>query len=171
MSNSHDIKIEDFRPLALKVASRYRNKGIEWEELKGIAYIGLVKAKAVFDPSRGSFATIAMQSVRSEITNTFDNGRNKLKLQYSNWATIIDEIPDKEPSALELIIDKQQVLRLYEALDKLPERHKFIVTQRYLKGDVTLRELADSLRISYQRVAQIEESALKQLRRILNVNM
>lgn len=58
--------------------------------------------------------------------------------------------------------------KLWQHLEKLNERERYIVEQRYLVNDegagVPLREMADKYNISCERVRQIEVAALKKLK-------
>lgn len=58
--------------LARAIASRYRSRGIEWDDLLQVAYLALVKAVAGFDPeSPYRFSAYATATVRGEIKRWF----------------------------------------------------------------------------------------------------
>jgi len=74
----------------------------------------------------------------------------------------IDEIANFES-------DSMQSVHLTEVLSQLDERSKEIVENRWLKENkATLHELAKKYNISAERVRQIEESAIKKLRLLLD---
>ncbi len=57
---------------ARAVASRYRSKGVEWDDLVQVAYLALVKAVARFDPTTPHrFSAYAGATVRGEIKRWF----------------------------------------------------------------------------------------------------
>jgi RNA polymerase sigma-B factor len=59
-------------PLARAIASRYRAKGVEWDDLVQVAYLALTKAVAGFDPtSPYRFSAYATATVRGEIKRWF----------------------------------------------------------------------------------------------------
>jgi RNA polymerase sigma-B factor len=59
-------------PLARAIASRYRAKGVEWDDLLQVAYLALTKAVAGFDPtSPYRFSAYATATVRGEIKRWF----------------------------------------------------------------------------------------------------
>jgi RNA polymerase sigma-B factor len=62
--------------IARAVASRYRNRGIDFEDLTQVAFLGMWKAMQRFDPARGKdFLTFAIPTIRGEIKRYFrDNG-------------------------------------------------------------------------------------------------
>ncbi|HET7658942.1 MAG TPA: sigma-70 family RNA polymerase sigma factor [Oryzihumus sp.] len=57
---------------AENIASRYRGRGVDWEDLLQVAYVGLVKAVRGFRPSEGSsFAAYANPTISGEIKRHF----------------------------------------------------------------------------------------------------
>ena len=59
-------------------------------------------------------------------------------------------------------------VRLREAMDRLDERSRDIVSQRWLSEDkATLQELADRYGVSAERIRQLEKNAMGKLRRSL----
>jgi RNA polymerase sigma-B factor len=59
-------------PLARSIAVRYRNRGEPLEDLVQVAYLGLVKAVARFDPERGTdFMAFATPSITGEVRRWF----------------------------------------------------------------------------------------------------
>lgn len=67
-------------PLVHSLANRFRGRGIEYEELYSAGCVGLVKACANFDESRGlCFSTYAVPVILGEIKRLFrDNGSVKI---------------------------------------------------------------------------------------------
>lgn len=56
-------------------ANRFRNKGIEYDDLYGTGCIGLLKASKAFDPERGvRFSTYAVPVILGEIKRLFRDG-------------------------------------------------------------------------------------------------
>ena len=53
-------------------ANRFRNRGIEYEELYSAGCVGLLKAVKAFDPDRGAqFSTYAVPVILGEIKRLF----------------------------------------------------------------------------------------------------
>ena len=63
-------------PVAEAVASRYRNRGVESEDLRQVAYLALVKAAQRFDPEAGhAFLSFTVPTIRGEVRRYFrDHG-------------------------------------------------------------------------------------------------
>ena len=62
---------EKYKPLALKIARRYRNLGISNDELCSAALLGLTVASRKFDPTRGAFGPYAKHWIKGELTRLF----------------------------------------------------------------------------------------------------
>jgi RNA polymerase primary sigma factor len=68
----------------------------------------------------------------------------------------------------EEVVEEAEMALLFEALERLPERVRHVLVRRYgLDGDepATLRELAEELGISRERVRQLQREAERRLRR------
>lgn len=67
----HDL-VETNAPVARSMASRYRNRGIDLDDLEQVALLGLTKAAERFDPSAGhDFLSFAVPTVRGELRRHF----------------------------------------------------------------------------------------------------
>ncbi|GGL17721.1 SigB/SigF/SigG family RNA polymerase sigma factor [Streptomyces flaveus] len=59
-------------PMAVRLARRFRHRGETFEDLKQVAQLGLVKAVARFDPSRGTaFPSFAIPTILGEVKRHF----------------------------------------------------------------------------------------------------
>lgn len=64
--------VERHQGFAYHLAQRYDNKGVEGDDLRQVALVGLVKAVDRFDPDRGvKFATFARPYIEGEIRHHF----------------------------------------------------------------------------------------------------
>ncbi|MFI5732313.1 SigB/SigF/SigG family RNA polymerase sigma factor [Kribbella sp. NPDC051587] len=67
-----DQAIELHLAVAHSIASRFRNRGVESDDLDQVAYLGLVKAARSFDPSTGTpFLAYAVPTIRGEVKRYF----------------------------------------------------------------------------------------------------
>ncbi len=72
---TRDEFIESNLPLVHSLASRFKGRGIEYEELYSAGCVGLVKASDRFDESRGlCFSTYAVPVIIGEIKQLFRDG-------------------------------------------------------------------------------------------------
>jgi RNA polymerase sigma-B factor len=75
-SNARDLLIheliENNLDVATSIASRYRNRGIDVDDLQQVALLGLTKAAKRFDPDAGhDFLSFAVPTIRGEVRRHF----------------------------------------------------------------------------------------------------
>ncbi|MDR7254829.1 RNA polymerase sigma-B factor [Nocardioides sp. BE266] len=71
-SPSSDALVEENMPIARSMAARYRNRGIDLDDLEQVALLGLTKAARRFDPEAGhDFLSYAVPTVRGELRRHF----------------------------------------------------------------------------------------------------
>ena len=147
-------------------------------EMISIGTVGLIKAVRTFDMTKGSrLATYAAKCIDNELLMNFRSDKkhyNEVSLQEpigtdkeGNEISIIDVIESGEKNFLDEYILKCDIVKLYEAIDKvLDDREKYIIINRYgLNGaiEVTQREIADKLKMSRSYVSRIEKRAIEKL--------
>jgi DNA-directed RNA polymerase sigma subunit (sigma70/sigma32) len=76
-----------------------------------------------------------------------------------------DEDAGEEFDEVERRIDASRLLA--SALHQLPARERHVVTRHYTSEPATLSELSRDLGVCHQRVAQLEDRALSELRKIV----
>lgn len=75
MSNTNTPLAEENLGLVHLCANRFRNRGIEYDDLYGAGCIGLIKAAKAFDSERGvKFSTYAVPVILGEIKRLFRDG-------------------------------------------------------------------------------------------------
>ena len=87
-------------------------------------------------------------------------------------ATMLESLPDERQNQEELLAEAQENSILERevaaALTGLNEKERFVIEQRVsADAPLTLQEIADHFSISRERVRQIEEGALKKMKRAL----
>ncbi len=68
---ARDELVERLRPLARKLAARYRNSAESREDLEQVAYLGLLKAIERADPDRGPVIRFAIPTILGELKRHF----------------------------------------------------------------------------------------------------
>ncbi|MCA1699822.1 MAG: SigB/SigF/SigG family RNA polymerase sigma factor [Actinobacteria bacterium] len=63
--------IEQFLPLARRLAARYRHSGESLDDLEQVASLGLIKAVDRYDPGVGAFPRFAMPTISGELKRHF----------------------------------------------------------------------------------------------------
>ncbi|RMH59920.1 MAG: sigma-70 family RNA polymerase sigma factor [Zetaproteobacteria bacterium] len=107
------------------------------------------------------------------IANAFLQRDVSLDQEQGEGRAMITALPSPEATPEEQALNNDwnmhQHQRLEHALGQLPERDRLIVRRRHLLDEpATLRELADELGVSIERVRQLERRALKRLRELLS---
>jgi RNA polymerase sigma-32 factor len=86
--------------------------------------------------------------------------------------TFLETLPDLRQNQEELLAENQETVLLEQgvasALQNLNEKERFVIEQRVTADNpMTLQEIADHFSISRERVRQIEDGALKKMKRFL----
>ena len=137
-------------------------------DMIGAGSIGLLSAAEQFDHRRGTrFSTYATPCIRNEIRSFLD---------WDDGETVLPALAktptDSCPSVEEQVCDRIMFQSLMAETEKLPDRERHVIQRRHLSGDDKPPALAAVGKelggISGERVRQIEEKALKKLRRWWN---
>jgi RNA polymerase sigma-32 factor len=86
--------------------------------------------------------------------------------------TFLESLPDLRQNQEELLAEAQEsdilVRGVAGALENLNEKERFVIERRVTsESPMTLQEIADHFALSRERVRQIEEGALKKMKRLL----
>lgn len=175
--------------LVLKVANDYKWFGMDFEDIVSSGTIGLLKAIDKFDPEKGGFSAcasiyinkyirMALDSYRGIHTKRYDRmtreERSSLVMESLNEKVgdgdteFADSLASDEVSPSEAVEKASSIDAVRDAIDNaLDSREQYVVRARYgLDGNevLTLREIAEKLGMTHERVRQIEVSALTKLR-------
>lgn len=135
------------------------------------SYISLVQAVKYYDSNKSyKFTTYLSQTIKSVPTRLLHSYDDTISLN----ATIRD---DEETELLELIEDTQALEQfqnsiylndlsryIYKALERLEPLQRDILVYIYFNGD-ELQTIADRLTITREKVRQIRDKALRELRK------
>ena len=167
--------------LVVYIARRFENTGINIEDLISIGTIGLIKAIGTFRADRNiKLATYASRCIENEIL------MHIRKISGQKTEVSLDEPINTDWDGNELLLsdilgtDNDTVMRpmeedvehqlLREALARLPERDRYIVSMRFgLAGqqEMTQKEVADLMGISQSYISRLEKRIMQRLRRDL----
>lgn len=87
--------------------------------------------------------------------------------------TFLESLPDLRQNQEELLVEHQErdILErgVASALENLNEKERFVIERRVAsESPMTLQEIADHFSLSRERVRQIEDGALKKMKRLLS---
>ncbi len=167
--------------LVVYIARRFENTGIHIEDLISIGTIGLIKGISTFKTDRNiKLATYCSRCIENEILmhiRKISGQKTEISLDEpinTDWdgnelllADILGTDGDTVMRPLEEDVE-HQLLR--EALGRLPERDRYIISLRFgLNGqeERTQKEVADLLGISQSYISRLEKRIMLRLRRDL----
>ena len=162
--------------LVVYIAKRFENTGINIEDLISIGTIGLIKAVSTFKAEKNiKLATYASRCIENEILMYFRSQRGEISFDEplnTDWdgnelllSDILGTEEDVVMKPLEEDVDRQL---LSQALERLEEREKLIITLRYGLGggqEKTQKEVADQLGISQSYISRLEKRIIERLKR------
>ena len=176
---ARDLLIEHNLRLVAYIARRFENTGVHIEDLISIGTIGLIKAVGTYQPAKAiKLATYASRCIENEILMYLRKTANqKTELSFdeplnTDWdgnelllSDILGTEGDVVMKPIEADVDRQL---LSDALEKLEERERRIITMRFgLDGrpERTQKEVADQLGISQSYISRLEKRIIARLKK------
>lgn len=173
--------IEHNLRLVVYIARRFDNTGVNLEDLISIGTIGLIKAIGSYRMDKNiKLATYASRCIENEILmhiRKISNQRTEVSLEEpinmdgeGNELLLSDILGTEEDIVCKPLEDDVDLQLLREALERLPQREKDIVTMRYgLSGckELTQKEVALRMGISQSYISRLEKRIMLRLRKEL----
>ena len=165
--------------LVAYIARRFENTGVGIEDLISIGTIGLIKAINTFQPAKNiKLATYASRCIENEILMHLRKTAS-LKSEVSfdeplntdwdgNELLLSDILGTENDLVMKPIEEDVDRKLLMDALEKLGERERHIITLRFgLDGrpERTQKEVADSLGISQSYISRLEKRIISRLKK------
>lgn len=171
--------IEHNLRLVVYIARRFENTGVGLEDLISIGTIGLIKAVSTFDREKNiKLATYASRCIENEILMYLrKSAPQKAEVSFdeplnTDWdgnelllSDILGTDGDIVMRPIEEDVDRKL---LHQALEKLSEREKEIITMRFGLGggqEQTQKECADRLGISQSYISRLEKKIIAKLKK------
>ncbi|MEZ6059951.1 MAG: sigma-70 family RNA polymerase sigma factor [Planctomycetaceae bacterium] len=158
--------------LVISIARKFANSSHEFDELTSEGNEILLKSIAKFDASRGfRFSTYATHSVQRHFFRLAQRRRRRQPIDAPGTAELLHGVAavDEDPLISEWIQEEHRVNDLIARMaEQLDEREQVVVRGRFGIGNngvvKTLRELAQELGLSKERVRQLQIAAVEKLR-------
>ena len=171
--------IEHNLRLVVYIARRFENTGVNIEDLISIGTIGLIKAVGTYKVDKNiKLATYASRCIENEILMYLRkiNGQKSevsfdepLNTDWDGNELLLSDIlgtdSDLVMQPIESEVDRKL---LWDAVDKLSERERTIITLRFgLDGrpEQTQKEVADLLGISQSYISRLEKKIIRRLKK------
>jgi len=97
---------------------------------------------------------------------SLDDGPSSPSPDSETRPSLSELVPDRAPTAADVVDRRETVALLSECIATLPERESRVLALYYFE-DLRLREIADLMGVSESRISQIRHAALKTLRSML----
>ena len=179
---ARNILIRHNLRLVAHIVKKYDSAYTDNEDLISIGTIGLIKGINTFDKSKKTrLATYAARCVENEILMHLRANKKRNREQFlqesigsdkeGNEIKLMDIISSEEDSIPDQVEKSMNRDRLYELLERLPERERKVLELRYglhNNEKLTQREVAAILDISRSYVSRIEKKAVNDLHLLFN---
>ncbi len=170
------------------MADRYRNRGVDFEDLVSEGCVAMIEAAGKYDPSRGnrfvSYAKPYMEKAMSRIVAASANGGMRVDDQSPKYVrkqsplsvdapvragskfTLLDILADPDAKqGDENTILKAMLEDLKAALATLDKRGRDVISAFYglEHARLTMAEIAEDMGLRRERVRQIRDKALRKM--------
>ncbi|MCK4655002.1 MAG: sigma-70 family RNA polymerase sigma factor [Candidatus Cloacimonetes bacterium] len=143
----------EYLPLVKSIANKYAYLGVPSEDLEQEGMIGLLEAADKFREDKGAkFSTYATYWIKKKILSAIDKEKKGS----------LDSIKLTEES-VETKEDELKTSQYLELPQNMPDIERKILRMLY-EEQLTLKEIAQELKISRERVRQLKEKALRRMR-------
>lgn len=165
------------------IVKRFRNTGVEYEDLVSMGTLGLVKAVQTFRPERHvQLQTYATRCILNEVLmylkhrSCKKNSAIVVSLEETlnedadgHYLTREDVLGTDEYDGLRCVETKVERQLLSEAIKKLKEQEKTVIGLRFGYGarddrELSQKEVGEILGLSQSYVSRVEKRALKRLK-------
>lgn len=169
--------VEENIALAKYVANRYENTGIEFDDLFGLAQLGLFKAASTWDEGKSKFSTYSSRCMHNEILMHLRKVKDKYTDSLDDIAFSGDPLStttwhDVTPSSTNVedeVLFQSYLDRVDYFIKSLPDREAFIFTNYYgiNTPELTQLEISKHIGLSQSYVARLIKGMTKQIKQEL----
>ncbi len=165
-----DQLVNDNMGLVFDLLSRNRFTNVEFEELRSEGLMALLRALDTYNPWSGyRFSTYACNSILRAFSRVAVMQSKRRQLWMNSFEPELEPAIRKEPEpdrSLD-IYSERLVLALQDKRTDLSETERFVLDQRFPleqnRHKATLKSVGAKMKISKERVRQIQKSALVKL--------
>jgi RNA polymerase primary sigma factor len=164
-----DYIVEENIGLTYTMGTRFRNRDVDWDDIRSEAFYALVRAVEGFNPWYGfRFSTYACNAIRRALIHLgrkVNQYRIRFPVEHETWI----EQSDQGDEWSELYVDRLNQA-LHQNLAELTDRESMVLGWRFPRDGgaaMTLGEVGDAIGLSKERVRQIQKTALAKLRDVL----
>lgn len=149
-------------PVARSLAARYAGRGIEIDDLRQAARMGLVKAARRYDPSQGEFLSYAVTVANGEMRHCFRElarGVRTERVDDDTERPLSERLGAPDPG-----FDRAEArVIVEEALDQLDEADRTIVRLRFVDG-LSQAEIGEKIGATQAQVSRALARIIRRMR-------
>lgn len=157
--------LDNFIPLILKEASKWKIKCYDYEDLVQHGYLSVINACNKYSGNGDNFTPYCIKAIKN-------NYRALLKGEIKHYREIPDEYIDNKDhkdyifTIEDEIIAYEKTKDLYNALDKLSPNERYITGSFYI-GNKAMGEIASTMDKNYNEIRYAKDKAIKKLQKML----
>ena len=163
--------IESYQPLVFKQAMPFSRR----EDIFDIVQegtIGLIEAVERYDYERGvAFSLYAVHRIRGRIYNFLQREGAAdiacLDVEGEGELTPKEQLADPRPSVAFQAEQHELTGRLYQALDRLPEKERTVLEGMFLNSQPA-QDLAEGLQVSPSHIYRLQKKGIRRVRGMLS---
>ena len=163
--------ITRYMPFVIKSAKSIYIRGYELSDLIQIGQVSIIKAVKLFDVNKSSgFTSYVTNAITKNFYTLIRSNVKKVSCCSLNAVNqegyeLIDSLPSEE-NLEEQYENKEEILLLRKALEKLSEKDRYIINWFYFKNK-TLDQYAKEEGIGYRTAVDRKKRALENLKKLL----
>jgi len=170
------------------IARQYQSKGLSMEDLVSEGNIGLMKAAAKYDATRGlRFVNYAVVFIRRQIEKALDKESAEQRVESmrdgqtrsvdaplgskANVSLLSVLVNADSPMADQRVYDANLAEAIEQALTELNERERAVINAYFGIGEerMTMAEIGEQMGLKRERVRQIRDRATRRMRKIIAI--
>ena len=145
-------------PVARSLAARYSGRGVEADDLRQAAHMGLVKAARRYDPAEGEFLTYAVPMAKGEIRHCFRELARCVR-PHGEDDELLEQMGELDPG-----FDRAEARVLVaEAIGDLRETDLMILQLRFVEG-LSQAEIGERIGATQAQVSRALARIIRRMR-------
>lgn len=136
------------------------------EEILQDSFLAVARSIKTYEP-RGQFRTWLMRIVRNRCLNRLESQRVRREMLVDEQAPIVLQYPSREPTPLQQALADEQMTRIHQAVQDLPDRQREAITL-YAFEEMSYLQIAGVLDLPINTVKTLIHRARASLAESLN---
>ena len=163
--------IEAYQPLVFKQAQPFKDHTNIMDIIQE-GTVGLIEAVESYDHTRGvAFSLFAVHRIKGRMLS-FLRKEGSVDVAClddfgSESRTHAELLMDSGASVIERVENREAVGRLMEAVDRLPERERQVLSQLYIESQEA-KDVAQALNVSTSHIYRLQKSGIRRARGMLS---